>query len=161
MLNSGLRWSNVKTALDRRLLLCSMYRCYRRKTYVVNVAGSPDGRPLHLNKGTLRSEITTSDSPSRYCYVTRGWYAYLTTGGDGCLSESKWILLCVAFCTIMAISRQKEARSRDYVFLNWMISRVIYSSQYYRQHCTRPAPLPSVHYKPFKLRRHIHRAYFQ
>ena len=28
-----------------------------------------------------------------------------------------WILLYVAFCTIMAISRQKEARSRDYALL--------------------------------------------
>ena len=37
----------------------------------------------------------------------------------------------------MAISRQNEARSRDYVLLLFrMTSRVIYSAQYYRQHCT-------------------------
>ena len=37
----------------------------------------------------------------------------------------------------MAISRQKEARSRDYVlFLFRMTSRVLYSAQYYRQHFT-------------------------
>ena len=47
------------------------------------------------------------------------------------------ILLYVAFCTIMAISRQKEARSRDYALLIFrMTSRVIYSAQYHRQHCT-------------------------
>ena len=41
------------------------------------------------------------------------------------------------FCTIMAISRQKEARSRDYVLLIFqMTSRVLYSAQYHRQHCT-------------------------
>ena len=37
----------------------------------------------------------------------------------------------------MAISRQKEARSRDYALLLFrMISRVLYSAQYHRQHCT-------------------------
>ena len=38
----------------------------------------------------------------------------------------------------MAISRQKEARSRDYALLLFrMISRVFYTSaQYHRQHCT-------------------------
>ena len=37
----------------------------------------------------------------------------------------------------MAISRQKEARSRDYALLVfWMTSRVLYSAQYHRQHCT-------------------------
>ena len=48
-----------------------------------------------------------------------------------------WVLLYVAFCTIMAISRQKEARSRYYaLLLFWMTSRVLYSAQYHRQHCT-------------------------
>ena len=47
------------------------------------------------------------------------------------------ILLYVTFCTIMAISRQKEARSRDYALLLFrMTSRVFYSAQYHRQHCT-------------------------
>ena len=47
-----------------------------------------------------------------------------------------WILLYVAFCTIMAISRQKEARSRDYALhLFRMTSMVLYSAQYHRQHC--------------------------
>ena len=37
----------------------------------------------------------------------------------------------------MAISRQKEARSRDYALLLFqMTSRVLYSAQYHRQHCT-------------------------
>ena len=31
-----------------------------------------------------------------------------------------WILLHVAFCTIMAISRQKETRSRDYSYFEWL-----------------------------------------
>ena len=40
----------------------------------------------------------------------------------------------------MAISRQKEARSRDYALLLFrMTSRVLYSAQYHRQHCTRHA----------------------
>ena len=43
------------------------------------------------------------------------------------------ILLYVAFCTIMAISRQKEARSRDYSLL---LSNGFKSAQYHRQHCT-------------------------
>ena len=37
----------------------------------------------------------------------------------------------------MTISRQKEARSRDYARLLFrMTSRVLYSAQYHRQHCT-------------------------
>ena len=37
----------------------------------------------------------------------------------------------------MAISRQKEARSRDYALLLFrMTSKVLYSAQYHRQHCT-------------------------
>ena len=37
----------------------------------------------------------------------------------------------------MAISRQKEARSRDYALLLFrMTSRVLCSVQYHRQHCT-------------------------
>ena len=37
----------------------------------------------------------------------------------------------------MAISRQKEARSRDYALhLFRMNLRVLYSAQYHRQHCT-------------------------
>ena len=40
-----------------------------------------------------------------------------------------WILLYVASCTIMAISRQKEAQSRDYALLLFrMTSRVIWPS---------------------------------
>ena len=36
----------------------------------------------------------------------------------------------------MAISRQKEARSRDYALLLFrMTSRVLYSAQYHKQHC--------------------------
>ena len=51
--------------------------------------------------------------------------------------QSEWILLYVAFCTIMAISRQKEARSRDYALLLFQItSRVLYSARYHLQHCT-------------------------
>ena len=47
-----------------------------------------------------------------------------------------WILLYVAFCTIMTISRQK-ARRRYYALLLFrIISRVLYSAQYHRQHCT-------------------------
>ena len=52
------------------------------------------------------------------------WYKYI------------WILLYVAFCTIMAISRRKEARSWDHVLLLFlMTSRVLYGTQYHRQHC--------------------------
>ena len=48
-----------------------------------------------------------------------------------------WILFYVAFCTIMAISRQKEARIRHYALLLFrMTSRVFYSAQYNRQYCT-------------------------
>ena len=37
----------------------------------------------------------------------------------------------------MAISRQKEAPSRDYALLLFrMTSRVLYSAKYHRQHCT-------------------------
>ena len=37
----------------------------------------------------------------------------------------------------MAISRQKEVRSRDYaLLLSQMNSRVLYTAQYHRQHCT-------------------------
>ena len=37
----------------------------------------------------------------------------------------------------MAASRQKEARSREYALLLFrMTSRVLYSAQYHRQHCT-------------------------
>ena len=47
------------------------------------------------------------------------------------------IAFYVAFCTILAISRQKEARSRDYALLLFrMTSRVIYSARYHRQQCT-------------------------
>ena len=47
------------------------------------------------------------------------------------------MLLYVAFCTIIAISRQKEARSRDYaLLLLQMTSKVLYSTLYHRQHCT-------------------------
>ena len=43
--------------------------------------------------------------------------------------DTEWILLYVAFCTIMAISRQKEARSPDYSLLLFrMTSRVLYSA---------------------------------
>ena len=47
-----------------------------------------------------------------------------------------WILLYVDSCTITAISRQKETRSRDYALLSFrMTSRLLYSGQYHRQHC--------------------------
>ena len=37
----------------------------------------------------------------------------------------------------MAISRQKEAQGRDYALLLFrMTSRVLYSAQYHKQHCT-------------------------
>ena len=47
-------------------------------------------------------------------------------------------MLYVAFCTIMAISRQKDSRSRDYYmpFFFRMTSRVLYNALYHRQHCT-------------------------
>ena len=50
---------------------------------------------------------------------------------------SKWLnIALVALCTIMAISRQKEARSREYVLLLFRkTSRVLHSAQYHRQHC--------------------------
>ena len=48
--------------------------------------------------------------------------------------ESEWILLYVAFCIIMAISRQKEeARSRDYPLL--LFRKVLYNAPYHRHHC--------------------------
>ena len=44
---------------------------------------------------------------------------------------------CPTLLPIMAISRQKEARSWDYALLLFrMTSRVLYSTQYHRQHCT-------------------------
>ena len=66
------------------------------------------------------------------------------------------ILFYVAFCTIMAISRQKEARSRDYVLLllndeSW----VPYSAQYHRQHCILQAFEQYLHFLDAKdLTRH-------
>ena len=43
----------------------------------------------------------------------------------------------VRFCTVMAISRQKDAQSRDYALLIFrMTSMIIYSVQYHMQHCT-------------------------
>ena len=48
-----------------------------------------------------------------------------------------WILLYVAFCNIVAISRQKKAKSWDYALLLFrMTSRVLFSAQYHRRHCT-------------------------
>ena len=44
-------------------------------------------------------------------------------------------MLYVAFCTIMEISQQKESRSRDYALFRITL-RVLYSAQYYTQHCT-------------------------
>ena len=56
-----------------------------------------------------------------------------------------WILLHVVFCTIMAISWQNEARSRVYALLLFRrTSRVLYSAQYHRQHCTHSRPLNSL-----------------
>ena len=44
----------------------------------------------------------------------------------------EWILLYVTFCPMMAISRQKEARSRDYALLLFqMTSKILYSAQYH------------------------------
>ena len=46
--------------------------------------------------------------------------------------RNEWILLYVAFSyTIMAISRQNEARSRDYVLLLWNDFKVFLSALYY------------------------------
>ena len=39
---------------------------------------------------------------------------------------SEWLLLYVAFCTIMAISRQKEARRRDYALLFIVHSAIVW-----------------------------------
>ena len=40
------------------------------------------------------------------------------------------------FLHIQEISRQREARGRDYALLSYrMTSRVLYSAQYHRQHC--------------------------
>ena len=62
---------------------------------------------------------------------------YAAPAVKGLRRVSEWILLYVAFCTIMAISRQKEARSRAYALLLFrMISRVLYNAAYHRQHCT-------------------------
>ena len=47
---------------------------------------------------------------------------------------SKWRLIYVAFCTNMTISRQKEARSRDYIPYSYR--RVLHNAQYHGQHCT-------------------------
>ena len=53
------------------------------------------------------------------------------------MTWGEWILLYIAFCTIMAISRKKEVRSRDYALLLFRkTSKVLYSVQYHRQHCT-------------------------
>ena len=55
-----------------------------------------------------------------------------------CLHLSKWVNIALRrFLHIETISRQKEARSRDYVLLLFrMTSRIRYSAQYHRQHCT-------------------------
>ena len=46
-------------------------------------------------------------------------------------------MLYVVFCTIMVISRQKEARSRGYALLLFQMTlRVLNSAQYHRHHCT-------------------------
>ena len=50
---------------------------------------------------------------------------------------NEWILLHDTSCTIMAISRQKEARRRDYaLLLIRMTSRFFFSAQYHKQHST-------------------------
>ena len=51
---------------------------------------------------------------------------------------SEWVnIFYVAFCTIMAIARQKEVRSLDYALrLLRMTSMVLYIAQYHRQRCT-------------------------
>ena len=51
----------------------------------------------------------------------------------GEVQVSEWILLYV---TLHNLSRQNEGRSRDYTLLLFMTSRVLYSAQYHRQHCT-------------------------
>ena len=43
-------------------------------------------------------------------------YIYLMFHLGQITPNLEWILLYVAFCTIMAISRQKEARNRDYAY---------------------------------------------
>ena len=46
-----------------------------------------------------------------------------------------WILLYVAFCTIIEISRQKEARNREYaLLLSNDFKELIYSVQYHKHH---------------------------
>ena len=53
-------------------------------------------------------------------------------------SESK--LLYIAFLHNHGILRKKEAQNRDYALLLFpMTSRVLYSTQYHRQHCTHHA----------------------
>ena len=42
----------------------------------------------------------------------------------------------IDFCTIMAISRQKEVRSQEYEILLSSDFKVHYSAQYHRQQCT-------------------------
>ena len=63
------------------------------------------------------------------------------------LISNEWILLYVAFCTIMVISRQKETRSRDYaLLLFWMTLRVLYSAEYHIG--------STVHSRPFNSLKH-------
>ena len=85
---------------------------------------------------TIGRHITTlSIIHTRRCHTWSHWVISITSH----VTEGicMWILLYVAFCTIMAISRQKEARSRDYALLVFrMTSRALYSAQYHRQHCT-------------------------
>ena len=98
---------------------------------------------IFVRRGRGMTEVTIFAIYSQFlgkCPMFTGNFkdSYSLVYSPMCESSIMWlILLYVAFCTIMAISRQKEARSRDYSLLLFrMISRVLYSAQYHRQHCT-------------------------
>ena len=64
-------------------------------------------------------------------------FTHITTGHSTCSIGIRPHITCYSnynFCTIMAISRQKEVGTMAISYR--MTSRVLYSAQYHRQHCT-------------------------
>ena len=87
--------------------------------------------------GLKQQPNAISPQRQRSAQVNHKTRAIVSMLGQCWLRVSEWILFYIAFCTIMAISWQKKARSRDYALLLLRItSMVLYIAQYHRQHCT-------------------------
>ena len=109
-----------------------MWQCLWLQTYIFN--------PLlciyfikYVEQYVLTASAMLGQQQTNITVTTRDDHVFRTISGSIYIG----ILLYVAFCTIMAISRQKEARSRDYALLLFRVnSRVLHSALYHREHCT-------------------------